>query len=407
MAWNEPGNSGGSSGNDGKNNGGDNEGNKDPWGNRNHNNNSDGPPDFDEIVRNLFGAFTGKKGGGNRGGGGNANSNGSLPLAPMIILVAVIAVVTFIGKGFGVVNEQERAVVLRFGSYVETKGPGLRWNPPLIDKVFTENVTRVRLWSTQEEMLTKDLNIVDIKLSVQYSIDSAEDFILRVKSPIDSLQQAANSALRHVVGSALMHDVLTEGRAAIAIEVRSRLQEYLNAYTTGILVDKVNIEDSNPPKQVQGAFDDVIKAREDEERFQNEAQSYANGVVPQAEGESARMIEAARAYKDEVIARAEGEANRFELLLTEYKKAPEVTRQRLYLEAVQEVMEKSSKVMVDVEGGNNMMYVPLDKLMEASNVAASEGRRGFTRQEIEQLTNHIKSEILNDLPDSTSRRSGR
>lgn len=407
MAWNEPGNSGGSSGNDGNNDGG-NKGNKDPWGNRNNNNNSDGPPDFDEIVRNLFGAFTGKKGGGNRGsGGGGSNSNGSLPLVPMMILVAVIIVVAFIGKGFGVVNEQERAVVLRFGSYVETKGPGLRWNPPLIDKVFTENVTRVRLWSTQEEMLTKDLNIVDIKLSVQYSIDSAEDFILRVKSPIDSLQQAANSALRHVVGSALMHDVLTEGRAAIAIEVRSRLQEYLNAYTTGILVDKVNIEDSNPPKQVQGAFDDVIKAREDEERFQNEAQSYANGVVPQAEGESARMIEAARAYKDEVIARAEGEANRFELLLAEYKKAPEVTRQRLYLETVQEVMEKSSKVMVDVEGGNNMMYVPLDKLMDSSNMAASEGRRGFTRQEIEQLTNHIKSEILNDLPDPTSRRSGR
>lgn len=405
MAWNEPGNSGGNSGNG--NNNGDDRG-KDPWGNRNKNN--EGPPDFDEIVRNLFGAFTGKKGGGNRGGGGgnNGGTSGSLPIKPIIIAAAVILTLGFIVKGFGVVNEQERAVVLRLGSYHETKGPGLRWNPPLIDTVFTENVTRVRLWSTQEEMLTKDLNIVDIKLSVQYSIDNAEDFILRVKSPVDSLQQAANSALRHVVGSALMHGVLTEGRAAIAVEVRTRLQEYLNSYTTGILVDKVNIEDSNPPKQVQAAFDDVIKAREDEERFQNEAQSYANGVVPKAQGESARMIEAARAYKDEVIARAEGEAERFELLLAEYNKAPEVTRQRLYLETVQQVMENSSKVMVDVEGGNNMMYVPLDKLMEsANNSTTSGGARGFTRQEIDQLTNHIKSEILSDLPDSTNRRSGR
>ena len=403
MAWNEPGNNSG--GNNSGNNGNDN-GNKDPWGNRNNNN--DGPPDFDEIVRNFIGMFTGKKkGGGNGGGFGSGGNKGGGSITPFIIIGLILGALIFAGKGFGVVNEQERAVVLRFGLYTETKGPGLRWNPPLIDTVFTENVTRVRLWSTQEKMLTEDLNIVDIKLSVQYSIDNAEDFVLRVKSPEESLQQAANSALRHVVGSTKMHNVLTEGRAAVAVEIRDRLQDYLTAYTTGILVDKVNVEDANPPREVQDAFDDVIKAREDEERFQNEAQTYSNAVVPEAEGEAARIKEVANAYKEEVIAKAEGEAKRFELLLAEYKKAPQVTRERLYIEAVQDVMANSSKVMVDVEGGNNMMYMPLDKLVEGATTAAGATRRGFTRQEIEQLTNHIKGEIMSDLPVNASRRSGR
>jgi len=392
MAWNEPGNNSG------------NNGNKDPWGGRN-NNNGDGPPDLDEVIRNLFGAFGGKK---KRGGGNGGASGGSGPsFTPIFMVVLVVAALFFAIKGFGVVNEQERAVVLRLGKYVDTKGPGWRWNPPLIDQVFTENVTRVREWSTQEEMLTQDLNIVDIKLSVQYSIMDAKDFVLNVKSPEISLQQAANSALRHVVGSEQMHDVLTEGRAAIAIEVRNRLQDYLEDYTTGILVDKVNIEDSNPPRAVQDAFDDVIKAREDEERFQNEAQAYANAVVPEAEGEAERMKAAAQAYKEEVIAKAEGEAERFELLLGEYEKAPEVTRRRLYLETVQDVLASSSKVMVDVEGGNNMMYLPLDKIVESSGSTSTSTRRGFTRQEVEQLTNHIKNEILNELPANNSRRSGR
>ena len=391
MAWNEPGNNGGD---------------KDPWGNNRKNNNGDGPPDFDDIIRNFFSAFTGKKGGsgGNNGGGGNS----SVSLMPILIIGLVILAVFYVAKGFGVVNEQERAVVLRFGSYHSTKGPGLRWNPPFIDTVFTRNVTQVRQWSTQEEMLTEDLNIVDIKLSVQYSIDSARDFVLMVRAPEESLQQAANSALRHVVGSRLMHNVLTEGRAEMAIEVRTRLQEYLNSYTTGILVDKVNIEDSNPPQDVQDAFDDVIKAREDEERFQNEAQAYANKVKPEARGESQRMIEEASAYREEVIARAQGEAQRFELLLSEYQKAPEVTRSRLYIDTVQEVMAASSKILVDVEGGNNMMYVPLDKLVDNNSSGTDGSRRNFSQREIQQLVEHIKGEVLSELPaNTTSRRSVR
>ncbi len=348
MAWNEPGNN-----------------NNDPWGNRNRNNGgkNDGPPDLDEIIRKTFGRFLGGGGGGR---GGSSSSGGGSSAAFVVGVVVVVLVLFYFVQGIGIVNEQERAVVLRFGEFKEARGPGFRWNPPFLDKVFTVNVTQVRTWSTKEQMLTKDLNIVDIKLSVQFSIDSARDFVLNTKNPEQSLQQASFSALRHVVGSTVMHEVLTEGRSRIAVEVEERLQSYLDSYTTGINVQKVNIEETNPPKEVQWAFDDVIKAREDEERYKNEAQGYANDVIPRARGRAQRMVEEASGYRDQVIAQAEGEAARFTALLTEYRKAPDVMRERLYLDTMQEVLTNASKVLVDVEGGNNMMYLPLDKLMESS-----------------------------------------
>jgi membrane protease subunit HflK len=351
MAWNEPGNN-----------------NNDPWGNRNRNNGgkNDGPPDLDEIIRKTFGRFLGGGGGGR---GGSSGSGGGSSAAFVVGVVVVVLVLFYFVQGIGIVNEQERAVVLRFGEFKEARGPGFRWNPPFLDKVFTVNVTQVRTWSTKEQMLTKDLNIVDIKLSVQFSIDSARDFVLNTKNPEQSLQQASFSALRHVVGSTVMHEVLTEGRSRIAIEVEERLQSYLDSYTTGINVQKVNIEETNPPKEVQWAFDDVIKAREDEERYKNEAQGYANDVIPRARGRAQRMVEEASGYRDQVIAQAEGETARFTALLAEYRKAPEVMRERLYLDTMQEVLTNSSKVLVDVEGGNNMMYLPLDKLMENSGRA--------------------------------------
>jgi membrane protease subunit HflK len=353
MAWNEPGNN-----------------NNDPWGNRNRNNGgkNDGPPDLDEIIRKTFGRFLGGGGGGR---GGSSGSGGGSSAAFVVGVVVVVLVLFYFVQGIGIVNEQERAVVLRFGEFKEARGPGFRWNPPFLDKVFTVNVTQVRTWSTKEQMLTKDLNIVDIKLSVQFSIDSARDFVLNTKNPEQSLQQASFSALRHVVGSTVMHEVLTEGRSRIAIEVEERLQSYLDSYTTGINVQKVNIEETNPPKEVQWAFDDVIKAREDEERYKNEAQGYANDVIPRARGRAQRMVEEASGYRDQVIAQAEGETARFTALLAEYRKAPEVMRERLYLDTMQEVLTNSSKVLVDVEGGNNMMYLPLDKLMENSGRAVN------------------------------------
>jgi len=380
MAWNEPGNN-----------------NNDPWGGRNRNKNSgnDGPPDLDEIIRKTFGRFFG--GGGPRGGNNNSSS-----ASFVVVVVLVLLVLFYFIKGIGIVNEQERAVVLRLGEYKETRGPGFRWNPPFIDKVFTENVTQVRTWSTKEQMLTKDLNIVDIKLSVQFSIDSAEDFVLNTKNPEQSLQQASFSALRHVAGSTVMHEVLTEGRSRIAVEVEERLQSYLTSYTTGINVQKVNIEETNPPKEVQGAFDDVIKAREDEERYKNEAQAYANDVIPRARGRAQRMVEEASAYRDQVVARAEGEADRFKALLTEFRKAPAVMRERLYLDMMEDVLTNSSKVLVDVEGGNNLMYLPLDKLIESNK---SVSRAVQTPADLDELAARVAERLqFENQPSSTLRR---
>lgn len=389
MAWNEP-------------------GKKDPWGGGNRGN--DGPPDLDEALKNLQKKLSGIFGGGGSGNNGGGGSSSGAIGGSLIVIVLVIAALAYGFMGMAVVNEQERVVVLRFGNYLETKGPGFRWNPPLIDRVYTVNVTKLRNWSTTEQMLTQDLNIVDIKLSVQYALDDARDFVLNVRDPEQSLQQAANSALRHVAGSTVMHDVLTQGRERVAVQIQERLQAYLNAYGTGIFIEKVNIEDSNPPREVQAAFDDVIKAREDEERYKNQAQSYSNGIIPEARGHAQRVKEEALAYKEQVIARAEGEAQRFEYLLTEYKKAPKVTRQRLYIDAIQEVMAKSSKVMVDVEGGNNMLYIPLDKVMQQSvskSASGEGGLDGLSPADIDIISNQVAEKLRREEAFSPSRREGR
>ena len=382
MAWNEPGGN-----------------NKDPWGGGNRGN--DGPPDLDEALKNFQKKLSGIFGSGNGSGGGqkpSAGFNGAI-FGAFFVILAIIYIIS----GAGIVNEQERAVVLRLGVFAGTKGPGFRWNPPLIDKVYTVNVTKVESVSFSEQMLTKDLNIVDISLSVQYVIDDARDFRLNVRDPISSLRQASSSALRHVAGSTLMHDVLTQGREQVAIEVKRRIQLYLDNYSTGIRIETVNVEESRPPSEVQEAFDDVIKAREDEERYKNEAETYSNGVIPEARGAAQRIIEEANAYKEQVIAQAEGEAKRFELLLAEYKKAPEVTRQRLYLDAVQEVMANSSKVMVDVEGGNNMLYLPLDKIT-SGNVSRGSLDQRITSSEIDLITNQVMDQLRQELSNNSRRR---
>ena len=236
---------------------------------------------------------------------------------------------------------------------------------PLSINLLIANVTRLRIQNYNAEMLTEDENIVQVKMSVQYNIGNVEQYLLRVKDPDTSLDQATRSALRHVVGSSEMHGVLTEGREALAIEVRERIQEYMINYQTGILVPQVNIDDTAPPEAVKAAFDDVIKAREDEVRVRNEADAYSNQIVPVARGEAQRLLEEADAYKSRVIARAEGESRRFSALLEEFQRAPEVTRERLYLDTLEQIMQNSSKVMLNVEGGNNLLYLPLDKLMQA------------------------------------------
>ena len=385
MSWNEP--------------GGGNNKPRDPWGGGDQ-----GPPDLDEVLKRfqerMGGLFGGRSGGSGSTGGGVS--------AAMLGVIAIVGLLVWGAMGFYQVDEQERAVVLRFGKYHETVRPGLQWNPPLIDTVIKVNTTKVRAASFREIMLTQDENIVEVSLSVQYVIDDPTLFVLEVRDPENSLQHAAQSALRHVVGGSSMDRVLTEGRAQIAVDVQQRLQEYINMYQTGILISKVNVDESKPPSQVQAAFDDVIKAREDEERVKNEAQAYANGIVPEARGAAQRQIEEASAYKEQVIANAEGEADRFNKLLAEYRKAPNVTRERLYLEAVQGVFSNTSKVMVDVEGGNNMMYLPLDKLAGGAAAArGSAGGLGVDSSNIRELTDAVTEQIRRDAAASNSRRGGR
>ena len=346
MAWNEP---------------GGNSNNQDPWGGR-RGGDRKGPPDLDEAFRKLQESLNGLFGGGKRRSGEPTGSKGG-GLGLLGIGLAALAAIWLYSAVY-VVDEQEQAVILRFGKYHETVGPGLNIYFPPFDRKFLENVTRERAYSKQGQMLTEDENIVEVPLTVQYKITNLKDFVLNVDQPEISLQHATDSALRHVVGSTAMDQVLTEGRVQMAGEIKERLQRFLDTYGTGISVTQVNVQSAAAPREVQEAFDDVIRAREDEQRARNQAETYANGVVPEARGQAQRIIEDANGYRDEVVSRAKGEADRFGKLLTEYRKAPEVTRERLYLETMQEVYSNTSKVLVSGKGQNNMLYLPLDKLME-------------------------------------------
>ena len=356
MAWNEP--------------GGNNQGDKDPWGNKN----DQGPPDLDEAFKklqnNLSQMFGGKSGGSGGSGGGSSLKMNSGMIGGLIIL----AIVGWALSGVYTLDEKERGVVLRLGKVNdEILLPGLHWNPPIVDQVMFESVTDVKSIQHNSEMLTEDENIVKVNMQVQYVVSDVKEYLLRVSNPVQSLYQSTESALRHEVGSALMNDVLTSGRAELGIKVKDRIQTYMNRYTTGIEVTQVVIDETAPPDAVRAAFDDVIKAREDEVRAKNEATAYANQVVPEARGEAQRLVEQALGYKERVIARARGDAARFNALYAEYELAPEVTRERLYLDTMEAVMSNSTKVMVDVEGGNNLLYLPLDKLINQTQNNSNSG----------------------------------
>ena len=355
MAWNEPGGNG----------------DKDPWGGNRGNRGNQGPPDLDEVFKNLqkkFGSLFGGKGR-RSGGGGTGIAGGGFGIG----IVIAILLVFWMATGFYKVEEAERAVVLRFGEHVDTTMKGLHWHLPVpIERVEKVDVTKVYTIPLNSTMLTQDENIVDILGTVQYQIDNAEKYLFNVRGPELSLAQVTESALRESIGGSKMDYVITEGRGEIAIQVKGIIQGIVNNYDTGLNIFKVNIQNAKPPEAVKDAFDDVTQAREDEERFKNEAEAYRNEVLPKARGASARMREEAEAYKNEVIARAEGEAERFEQLLKEYKKAPQITRDRLYLDMMESVLSNSSKVMVDVEGGNNLLYLPLDKLMDRQSTGKTQ-----------------------------------
>jgi len=377
MAWNQPGGNG----------------NRDPWGGPGG---QQGPPDLDEVLRKLQtklkSMFGGRSGGGDSGGGGGGGGGfgfgfGSGLGAAGIGLIVAIALGVWFVAGIYVVDPAEEAVVLRFGKYSRTEGPGPHWAPYFIDDVRMVNVQSIRSeeigfrsqqgtkGSVPNEalMLTEDENIVDLQFAVQYRVKDAADFLFQVLDPVTTLRQVTESAVREVVGRSKMDFVITQGRDAVAAEVERLTQEVLDRYRTGIIVLSVNMQNAQPPAQVQDAFLDAIKAREDQERIINEARAFRSDIVPKSRGEADAIRERSEAYRQRVIAQAEGETSRFLQVLAEYRQAPDVTRERLYIETVETVMDNTSKIMVDVEGGNNLLMLPLDKIIEASR-GATEGR---------------------------------
>lgn len=373
MAWNEPGNNGGD---------------KDPWGGDGRRGGGDqGPPDIDEVIKNLSKKFNSLFG----GSGGGSSSGRSVPggrglSAGLIAAVAVVVAVIWAFAGFYIVDAAERGVVLRFGKVLDSiVQPGLHWNPPIIDQVSLVNILALNTETYDaRSMLTTDENIIDIAVTVQFRVDDPVNYVIAVASPLGSLDNAAESAIRHVVGGNSMDQILTTGRDRVAVDVQDRLQGYMDVYNTGIVISQVNVIDAQPPDAVRAAFDDVIRAREDEERVQNEALQYSNRIIPEARGEAQQQMERANAYKEESIARAIGDASRFEQLLAEYVLAPEVTRQRLYIDSLEDVMTSSSKILIDVEGGNNMLYLPLDQMIQRGGSTAS-----GSVQELRDLANRI------------------
>jgi membrane protease subunit HflK len=378
MAWNEPGGNG----------------DKDPWGNRGN----QGPPDLDEVFKNFqrkFGSLFGGKGG--RGGGRGSTPGGNIGIGIVIAIVLLFWMAT----GFYKIEEAERGIVLRFGKHVDTTQSGLHWHwPTPIESVTKVDITKVHPVPLRATMLTQDENIVDIEGTIQYQVADATGYLFNVRTPEISLSQAAESALRESIGTSKMDFVITEGRGQIAFQVEKLLQEIMDSYGTGLKVIKVNILDAKPPEAVKDAFDDVTQAREDEVRLRNEAEAYRNEVLPKARGAAARLREEADAYSQEVIARAEGEADRFSQLLGAYVKAPDVTRDRLYLDMMESVLGKSSKVLVDIEGNNNLLYLPLDKLMSrtAATDNLSDSLNSLTQQQdllrqVQQQTQRTRNNL--------------
>lgn len=345
MGWNEP-----------------NDNNRDPWGGRR---NEQGPPDLDEVVRKLQDKLSALFGRRPRGGGGSGSRGPANASASTWILIALLAGAGFIYEIFWRIDSAERGVVLRFGKYVTTLQPGPHFRfPRPIEKVVKVNIEQIRGFSVNATMLTKDENITQLELAVQYRIKDVSNYLLRIADPDQTVQRAAESAIRETIGSRTFDFVINEGRAEVAADAGQHMQEMLDNYQSGIEVTSVNMLSATAPEDVKSSFDDAIKSREDKQRKINEAEAYRNENVERAQGEAARIRLESEGYKAQVVSRAEGEARRFEQLLAAYEQAPAVTRQRLYLETVETVLASSNKVLMEKGGSGNVTYLPLDKLLE-------------------------------------------
>lgn len=357
--------------------------------------NNEGPPDLDEVFRDLSKKINNLFGGSNNQGS-TSGRNTEFPVLPIIGLIALV----WLATGFYIVDQGSRGVVLRFGKHVETTLPGPRWHMPFpIESVESVNLEQVRTievgyrsaegGSTRSRepreslMLTDDENIIDLQFAVQYNLKDVENFQFKNRATEDSVRGAAETAIREIVGKSRMDFALYEGREEIAVRAKKLMQEVLDRYESGINVVNVTMQNAQPPEQVQAAFDDAVKAKQDLERQKNEGQAYANDVIPKARGTAARLAEEAAGYKLRVENEAKGNANRFDQILTQYNKAPEVTRQRLYIDAQEQILSNTSKVLVDQKGGNSLLYLPLDKLMErsgASSQAATPATKSTTSE---------------------------
>lgn len=399
MAWNEPGNNNG-------NNGSDN----DPWGNNNRGGKrpggkDQGPPDLDEVFSKLsqkLGGKFGKKGGGGSsiGGGGGAIGFG---------VIAVIAIAVWFFAGFYTIGEAERGVVLRLGKYDRIVDPGLNWRPRFIDEYEAVNVQAIRSLRASGLMLTKDENVVTVAMDVQYRVADPYKYLYRVTNADDSLRQATDSALRAVIGDSLMDSILTSGRQQIRQTTQETLNQIIDSYDMGIVIVDVNFQSARPPEQVKDAFDDAIAAREDEERFIREAEAYKNEILPKATGRAERLKKEAQGYNERVTNEALGQVAQFEKLLPEYQAAPGVTRDRLYLDAMEEVYSSTSKVLIDSESSGNLLYLPIDKLagQDGQTDTKRKSKSTSTYDHIQLESERSQEDTSNTQSRSTGTRQGR
>jgi len=377
MAWNEPGNN-----ND-----------KDPWKNKGGKN--QGPPDLDELLNDLGKKVTGIFGGKTtKGGSGSGKSFSSIGIS----ILLVVATVVYAFSGFYTIKEAEQGIVLRFGEYSGTVEPGINWKWTFIDRIIPVDMQSTREMPSSGFMLTQDENVVNVEMQIQYRVVDARNYIFSVTNADDSLKQSLDSALRYVVGHAKMDDILTSGRESIRQAVWQELEDIIEPYNLGLIIVDVNFKDARPPNEVKDAFDDAISAQEDEVRFLREAEAYARGIEPRARGRVKRMEQEALAYKSEIVLDAQGEVARFEKILPEYQAAPKVTRERLYIATMEKVYGNTSKVMIDVEGGNNMMYLPLDKIIQQQNTSNRNNKASYTP---------VSEPNVNTSPSSSSDRSDR
>ncbi|OWY29702.1 FtsH protease activity modulator HflK [Herbaspirillum robiniae] len=348
---------------------------------------NDGPPDLDQLWRDfnqrLSGMF-GRKGGGSSDGGGGGFNRGDVKGAGIGVgVIAIIVAFLWLASGFFIVQEGQTAVVTTFGRYSHTTLPGFNWRWPYpiqgheivnMSQVRTAEIGyrgNVRNKQLKESlMLTDDENIIDIQFAVQYKLKNAAEWLFNNRDQDDSVRQVAETAIREIVGRSKMDFVLYEGREKVALDVSQRMQQILDRYKSGVQITNVTMQGVQPPEQVQAAFDDAVKAGQDRERLKNEGQAYANDVIPRASGAASRLLEEAEAYRSRVVANAEGDAARFRQVLDEYQKAPAVTRDRMYIETMQQIFANTTKVMVDAKTGSNLLYLPLDKLIQQTDGAA-------------------------------------